>query len=77
MQYGLPVLSSNSSSLPEILGHSVLYFNPKDKDDLKKKMFEIINNNDLRNNLIRAGYKQIDRYSWHRMSKEILEIYKK
>ena len=77
MSYGLPVLSSNSSSLPEVLGHSALYFNPKDREDLKKKMFEIINDNDLRNNLIRTGYKQIDKYSWRKMSEEILEIYKK
>jgi len=76
MSYGLPVLSSNSSSLPEILGHSVLYFDPKDSSDLKNKMFEIIDNSDLRNSLIRAGYKQIEKYSWHKMSEEILEIYK-
>ena len=77
MSYGLPVLSSDASSLPEILGHSALYFDPKDREDLKKKMFEVINDNDLRNNLIRAGYKQIDKYSWRKMSEGILEIYKK
>ncbi|MFA6307685.1 MAG: glycosyltransferase family 1 protein [Patescibacteria group bacterium] len=76
MSYGLPVLSSNTTSLPEILGHSVLYFDPQDKDDLKNKMFEIVNNTDLRNTLIRAGYKQIEKYSWHQMTKAILEIYK-
>lgn len=76
MSYGLPVLSSNASSLPEILGQSVLYFDPTDKDDLKKKMSEIIAQADLRDKLIKFGYQQIEKYSWKKMAKEIWEIYK-
>jgi glycosyltransferase involved in cell wall biosynthesis len=76
MSYGLPVLSSSSSSLPEILGHSALYFDPLDKEDLKKKMSDIISDEALRDNLVRAGYKQIDKYSWSKMAQEILDIYK-
>jgi len=76
MSYGVPVLSSNASSLPEILGHSALYFDPHDKNDLKTKMSELTKNDDLRSKLIEAGYKQISKYSWRQMSKEILDIYK-
>ncbi|MFA6466443.1 MAG: glycosyltransferase family 1 protein [Patescibacteria group bacterium] len=77
MSYGLPVLSSTSSSLPEILGHSALYFDPQDRDDLKKKMSDIVSDEALRDNLIKAGYRQIDKYSWSKMAEEILDIYKK
>ena len=76
MSYGLPVLSSNASSLPEILGQSVLYFDSNDKADLKNKMIEIVSNSDLRDQLVKLGYKQIEKYSWKQMAKEIWEIYK-
>lgn len=76
MSYGLPVLSSNVASLPEVLGHNVLYFDPHDHKDLENKMVEIVKNNDLRNQLIRSGYRQIEKYSWTKMTKNILEIYK-
>jgi len=76
MSYGLPVLSSNSSCLPEVLDHSALYFDPYDLKDLENKMSDIVRNEDLRNQLIRSGYKQIERYSWTKMTQEILEIYK-
>jgi glycosyltransferase involved in cell wall biosynthesis len=77
MSYGLPVLSSDSTCLPEILGHNALYFDPEDQIDLMQKMEEIINNKELRDNLIKTGYKQIDKYSWHKMTKEIIEVYNK
>lgn len=76
MSYGVPVLASNSSCLPEILGQSVLYFDPKDKDDLRKKMLEIISNHDLKQQLINFGYKQFKKYSWSKMARNIWEIYK-
>jgi len=77
MSYGLPVLSSNSTCLPEILGHNALYFDPKDQIDLMQKMEEIINNKELRNNLIKIGYKQVNKYSWAKMAREIIEVYNK
>lgn len=76
MSYGLPVLSSNATSLPEILGHAALFFDPDDCKDLTNKMSEIVRNKELRNQLIRLGYKQIEKYSWQKMTNEILEIYK-
>lgn len=76
MGYGLPVLSSSAASLPEILGHAALFFDPNDFNDLRTKMSEIIKNNDLRNQLIRSGYGQVEKYSWQKMSESILEIYK-
>lgn len=77
MQFSLPVLSANSSCLPEILGHSALYFDPKDQDDLLFKMEEIIKNQELRNTLIRNATLQLKKYSWQKMAKDILEIYEK
>jgi len=76
MAHSLPVLSSQASCLPEILGHSALYFDPDDQNDLFQKMEEIVANNLLRAELIKAGLKQIQKYSWSDMTKKILEVYK-
>lgn len=75
MAHGLPVLSSNASCLPEILEDSVLYFNPDDQEDLFSKMNSIISDQLLRDLLIAKGYKQIEKYSWGKMTNEILAIY--
>ncbi len=77
MNYNLPVLSSKESCLPEILEDSALYFNPYDEEDLLNKMYNIINNNGLRNDLISKGKEQIKKYSWSKMVKKILELYTK
>ena len=75
MANDLPVLSSNASCLPEVLEHTVLYFDPKDKNDLLIKMEEIITQPELRQNLIKAGREQIKKYSWSSMAKNILDIF--
>ncbi|MCD4760626.1 glycosyltransferase family 4 protein [bacterium] len=77
MAYELPIISSNTSSLPEILGDAALYFNPENKDDLLDKMKEIITNTELRKNLKIKGHQQIKKYSWSKMAKEIIEVYNK
>ncbi len=76
MSYGLPVLSSTSGSLPEVLGRAALYFDPQDSADLLDKMSEIIKNQNLRQQLSAQGYDQIKKYSWSQMTKTIWEIYK-
>lgn len=76
MSYDLPVLSSNSSCLPEVLGSAALYFDPGDQKDLLNKLNQIINNQDLRQKLIAAGLEQIKKYDWQKMASATFEIYK-
>ncbi|PLX26110.1 hypothetical protein C0580_00495 [Candidatus Parcubacteria bacterium] len=75
MAHDIPVLSSNSSCLPEILEDSVLYFDPKDKNDLLDKMEEIISQSQLKLELIKSGREHIKKYSWEKMGKNILDIF--
>jgi glycosyltransferase involved in cell wall biosynthesis len=76
MQFSLPVLTSNTSCLPEILGDSVLYFYPKDQDDLIEKINEIMDNKELREKLIINSQKLLLKYDWALMARETLKIYK-
>lgn len=75
MQYGTPVLSSRSSCLPEVLGQTVLYFDPKRIDDLVNKMEIIIRNEELKNKLVQSGYELIKKYDWKKMAEQIRDIY--
>ena len=75
LAYQLPVLSSSATSLPEVLGEAVLYFDPQDAEELFNKLNTIIVNKELRAGLKKKGLEQIKKYSWKKMVKEIIKLY--
>ena len=76
MAYGLAVVSSDKTCLPEILGEAAIYFNPDDETDMKNKIKEVLVNEKLRENLRERGYLQAKKYSWINCAKLTLEVYK-
>jgi glycosyltransferase involved in cell wall biosynthesis len=74
MANGCPVLSSFSSSLPEIGGEACLYFDPKNSADLVEKMEYIIANRDHIKNLISAGKKRVEHFSWEETGENTFRI---
>jgi glycosyltransferase involved in cell wall biosynthesis len=76
LSLGCPVICSNSSSLPEVAGEAALYFNPLDEDGLLKNI-EILNNKNIRKNVIINGFEQSKKFSWEKTAKETIEVYKK
>lgn len=77
MARGIPVVSSNATCLPEILGDAAVYFNPLDVDDMAEKIKKTLLDESLRKNLIEKGFEQIKKYSWEKMAEETLELYSK
>ena len=77
MALNCPVVSSNSSCLPEIYGNSVLYFDPNNSDELVQKINQLKNNSEIRQKLINLGHQQIKKYSWNKTAKETMAVYKK
>ena len=77
MAYGLPVISSNTSCMPEILGDAAAYFNPRDVDDIARTIHETINNPDKLTAMRQKGMNQVQKYSWQRMAQETHAIYTK
>ena len=75
MTYGCPVVSSNKSSMPEILGPAALYFNPDNPSEMKAIITRIITEDDLRRDLVNKGYNQVKKYSWNKCARETIEIY--
>lgn len=62
--YHCPVISSNVASLPEVLGESVLYFDPYNESDLVEKLKLLAGDRNLRANLISQGEINILRFNW-------------
>lgn len=77
MSCGTPVISSNRTSLPEILGNAAVYFNPDDPKEMAEKISMVFNQKNLYNKLRNNGLVQIKKYSWNDMGKRIFDLYKK
>ena len=75
MSYGTPVVSSNASCMPEILGDAALYFDPLDTDDIAAKIDMVIIDKSLRASLSKKGKQQVAKYSWPRMAEKTLQVY--
>lgn len=74
---GIPVISSNSSSLPEVAGDGSLFFNPYDTKDICLSLEKIIDSSFNREDIISKGYKNIARFSWDKTALTLLKLIKK
>jgi glycosyltransferase involved in cell wall biosynthesis len=77
MGYGVPVVSSNATCLPEVYGDAAHYFNPLDSNDIARAINDVLTNETLAQNLVQKGFKQLDKYSWQRMAEQTHEVYLK
>lgn len=76
MTCGVPVIASNVSSLPEVVGHSGLLVNPHDIEDIAKAMQTMINAPDIR---AKSAQKALDRsaeFSWDSCVDQTMSIYR-
>jgi glycosyltransferase involved in cell wall biosynthesis len=64
MQMGLPVVCSDRSSLPEVVGDAGLLVNPDEKEAVARALDRIITDAALREDLVQKGYENIKRFSW-------------
>lgn len=74
MQNDCPVLCSNTSVLPEIVGDAALQFNPNNANEIKKAIEKIIRDQELRQQLIQKGKERVKFFSWKKTAKETLAI---
>ena len=75
MAHGTPVLTSNTSSLPEVLQQAALMVNPDNVYEIMRGLRRLLFDEELRRNLIQAGYAQAARYSWDLAAASLREIY--
>lgn len=77
MQCGVPVITSNTSSLPEVVGDAGILIDPKDEDQLCQAMFNMLNDSNLRTTLSQKGLERAKQFSWKKCADQTVEIYQK
>ena len=70
---GVPVITSNVSSMPEVAGEGALIVDPKNIASIAEGMSTIVNDESLRRDLIQKGQKQLELFSWKKSADTIFE----
>ena len=76
MSCGVPVITSNTTSIPEIVGDAAILINPLNNEELKNALLLMLHDEKVRSDYIERGFNQVKKFSWRRMAAETLEIYK-
>lgn len=76
MACGTPVITSNTSSMPEVGGEATLYVDPDNIDDIKKKVKILMKDKRLREDLIKKGVEQAKKFSWEKAANQTAEVYR-
>jgi len=75
MACGAPVISSNTSSMPEIGGNAALFIDPFKPEQITDAMFKLFSDPLLRSNLVAAGFEQSKKFTWRNMALKVLDVY--
>jgi glycosyltransferase involved in cell wall biosynthesis len=76
MKHGTPVITSNSSSIPEVAGEAGIYFSPYDKDELIEILLNTHSNKEIRKIHSELAIKRSEKFSWGNVAKKIYALYK-
>tara|TARA_R110001632_G_scaffold64960_4_gene154215 strand:+ start:666 stop:1820 length:1155 start_codon:yes stop_codon:yes gene_type:complete len=76
MACGVPVITSNTSSMPEVAGNAAHLIDPNKTEDLCNGMLKIMSDNSYKNELIQRGIERSKQFTWNRMASKVLEQYK-
>lgn len=76
MACGIPVITSNTSSLPEIVADAGIMLDPLDINALAEAMYNVLMDDNLRNSLIEKGLKRAENFSWEKTAAMTMDIYR-
>ena len=77
MACGTPVITSNTSSFPEVVGEAAFQVDPRDLDGLANAMQAILEDESLAAMLRASGFDRVKRFSWERTARETLQAYRR
>jgi glycosyltransferase involved in cell wall biosynthesis len=75
MAAGAPVITSNTSSLPEVVGDAAILIDPMDPGAIADAMARVLTDPTLRADLVRRGRERVHAFSWERSVARIREVY--
>ncbi|PIP17482.1 MAG: glycosyl transferase family 1 [Parcubacteria group bacterium CG23_combo_of_CG06-09_8_20_14_all_35_9] len=74
MACGVPVVASRAASIPEVVGDAAFSVNPQDPQEIAEGMRRVLEDKNLREDLINKGFKRVKEFSWERCAKETLKV---
>jgi len=75
MRCGVPVITSNTSSMPEVSGNAAFIVDPYKPEEITSGIEKLLTNDSLRNDLIEKGLAQAKKFSWRNMAENVLNLY--
>jgi len=75
MAHGTPVVTSNTSSLPEVVDNAAVLVNPENVFEIMRALHRVLLDQALREKLKSRGYEQVKKFSWEDSARRILKIY--
>jgi glycosyltransferase involved in cell wall biosynthesis len=75
MAHGTPVVTSNTSSLPEVVGNAAVLVNPENVFEIMRALHRVLLDQTVRDKLKQRGYEQVKKFSWEASAKQILAVY--
>ena len=77
MAHGCPVISSNTSSMPEVVGQAGEFFSPDDIDEQAQAICNVVFDKSRRDGLILSGKERLESFSWRSCAKETRDVYER
>lgn len=77
MACGTPVLTSNSTALPEVVGDAAIQADPYSVEEIAEGMIKLTESSELRRRLSEKGLEQCRRFTWEKSAAEMLDVYKR
>ena len=77
MACGCPVITSNTSSLPEVVGGAGLLVNPRDREELIEAITKVLTNTALAETLSKSGREQAENFSWELTARKTADLYER
>ena len=74
MACGVPVITANNTSLPEVAGDAAIMIDSKDTHALTSNIEKVLKNHILRRDMIKKGLKQSKKFSWQKSGRELKEL---
>jgi len=76
MSLSKPILASNRSSIPEVVGDAALLFDPSDRKDAADKMTMLLSDKGLQKRLGQKGSERLSKFSWEKSVQELENVYR-
>lgn len=76
MACGVPVITSNVSSMPEVAENAAVLVDPKNVDEIRKSIKAIMEDKDLKKELVKKGLKRVKKFTWEGAAQKTADLYR-